>query len=94
MSAGNANGDPFIHAVRRQAERAERGKRLTFWGGLSLIGGVGWMITLPAVAGAVLGRYLDGHFGTGIFWTLPLMMVGLGLGCSSAWRWTRRELHR
>jgi ATP synthase protein I len=83
---------PFVHAVRRQAERAERGRHMTFWGGVSLIGGVGWMVTVPAVAGALLGRYVDTRLGTGIFWTLPLMIIGLGVGCSSAWRWVHREL--
>jgi ATP synthase protein I len=94
VSTGGSNDDPFIDAVRKQAARAERGKRMTFWGGVSLVGGVGWMVTLPAVAGAVLGRLLDSHFTTGVFWTLPLMMIGLALGCSSAWRWVQRELRR
>lgn len=93
MSARDAPRTDFLDAVRRQSERAMHGKHLTLWGGLSLIGGVGWMITLPAVAGALLGRFLDGHFNTGIFWTLPLLLVGLALGCSSAWRWVQQETH-
>jgi ATP synthase protein I len=30
---------------------------------------------------------VDGHFGTGLFWTAPLMLAGLCLGGWSAWKW-------
>ena len=65
---------------------------MAFWRGLSLIGAVGWMVALPAVGGAAAGRLLDAQFGSGIFWTLPLLILGLLLGCYSAWRYVRREL--
>jgi ATP synthase protein I len=65
---------------------------MTFWRGISLIGAVGWMVVIPAVGGALVGRYLDATFTSGIFWTLPLLLVGLILGCTSAWRYVRREL--
>ncbi len=84
--------DPFVSKVRRQAELAQAGRRLTFWQGLTLVGAVGWMVSLPAVAGALLGRWLDREFATGIFWTLSLLMLGLFLGCASAWRHVHREL--
>lgn len=86
--------DPFVSSVRRQAERARQGRHLTFWEGLSLTGTVGWMISLPAVLGALAGRWLDGHFRSGVFWTLSLLLLGLTLGCASAWRHSRRELER
>jgi ATP synthase protein I len=84
--------DPFVTEVRRQAERARRGRRMTFWHGLGVVGSVGWMVSLPAVLGALGGRWLDGRFGAGIFWTLSLLVVGLVLGCTSAWRYVRREM--
>jgi ATP synthase protein I len=84
--------DPFVGEVRRQAARAGQRRELSFWQGLSLVGGVGWMVVLPAVAGALLGRFLDTHWGTGIFWTLSLLVLGLALGCVSAWRHIAREL--
>ena len=37
--------------------------------------------------GVFLGRWLDQRLGTGIFWTGPLLIVGLAIGCWSAWRW-------
>jgi ATP synthase protein I len=84
--------DPFVREIRRQAERVQRGRRLTFWQGFALVGAVGWMVSLPAVLGALLGRWLDTRYATGIFWTLSLLMLGLFLGCASAWRHVRREL--
>ena len=57
--------DPFVREVRRQAERAGAGQRLTFWQGLGLVGSVGWMVVLPAVLGAFLGRWIDRRDGHG-----------------------------
>jgi ATP synthase protein I len=84
--------DPFVREIRRQAERARAARRLTFWQGLGLVGAVGWMVSLPAVLGALLGRWLDARFASGIFWTLSLLVLGLALGCASAWRHVWREL--
>jgi ATP synthase protein I len=84
--------DPFVTLVRRQAELARAGRHLTFWQGLTLVGSVGWMVSVPGVLGALLGRWLDAEFASGIFWTLSLLLLGLLLGCSSAWRHVRREL--
>lgn len=92
MSQGNRTEDPFVSEIRRQAERAQAGRHLTFWQGLSLVGAVGWMVSLPAVLGALLGRWLDARFASSIFWTLSLLVLGLAVGCASAWRHARREL--
>jgi ATP synthase protein I len=92
MSAGPSGEDPFVSEIRRQAERARRGREVTFWYGLGLAGAVGWMVSLPAVLGALVGRWLDARLGSGIFWTLSLLALGLLLGCASAWRHVRREL--
>jgi ATP synthase protein I len=86
--------DPFVGAVRRQAERARQQQPLSFWQGLSLVGAVGWMVALPAVGGAFLGRWLDHHYGAGIFWTLTLLLLGVVLGAASAWRHVQREVRR
>jgi ATP synthase protein I len=86
--------DLFVQEVRRQAERVRRGKTLSFWQGLSLAGAIGWMVSVPAVGGALLGRWIDRRSGTGIFWTLSLLVLGVGLGCATAWRHVRQELNR
>ncbi|MBO0797522.1 MAG: AtpZ/AtpI family protein [Blastocatellia bacterium] len=86
------NDNHFVKEVRRQAERAGRSRYLSFWQGLGLIGAVGWMVVLPAVAGAFAGRWLDQRFEKGIFWTLSLLIIGLALGCFSAWRHVKGQL--
>ncbi|HLN27565.1 MAG TPA: AtpZ/AtpI family protein [Gemmataceae bacterium] len=92
MSQGKPTDDPFVREIRRQAERARIGRHVTFWQGLGLVGAIGWMVSLPAVLGALLGRWLDARSASGIFWTLSLLTAGLALGCASAWRRARREL--
>ena len=58
---------------------------------LSQIGVLGWMIVTPMLIGVFLGRWIDAKFGTGIFWTAPLLMLGVALGCWSAWKWMKSE---
>ena len=45
------------------------------------------MIVVPALIGIFIGRWLDQRLNTGIFWTGPLLLLGLALGCWSAWKW-------
>ena len=54
---------------------------------LAQIGVLGWMIVVPMLIGVFAGRWLDGAFHSGLFWTAPLLMVGAALGCWSAWKW-------
>jgi ATP synthase protein I len=86
------NENHFVKEVRRQAERALRGRQTSFWQGLGLIGAVGWMVVAPALIGVFVGRWLDQRFEKGIFWTLSLLVIGLALGCISAWRHVRGQL--
>jgi len=76
-----------------------RGKRYEHWlreGGpsvarrLAQIGVLGWMIVVPVLAGVFIGRWLDQKLDSGVFWTAPLLMLGLILGCWSAWKWITR----
>ncbi len=84
--------DRFVHAVRREVERARRGRDLSFWQGLSLVGAVGWVVALPAVVGALLGHWIDVELATGLFWSLSLLTLGLAMGCVAAWRRVLRDL--
>ena len=94
MNPSHRDEDPFVREIRRQAERAQVSQRLTFWQGLGLIGSVGWMVALPTLIGAFLGRWIDARSGNGIFWTLSLLFVGLVAGCAGAWRHVAEGLHR
>ena len=58
---------------------------------LSQIGVLGWIIVTPMLIGVFVGGWIDTKLGTGIFWTAPLLMLGVALGCWSAWKWMRSE---
>ena len=82
--------DGLLHSVRVRRKRHWLWKREgepSFGRQLAQVGVLGWMIVVPALIGTFVGRWLDQRFGTGIFWTGPLILVGLGLGCRAAWRW-------
>ena len=75
---------------RRKQEHRRVGDR-SFWSSLAFIGMIGWGVALPAVLGGFLGVWLDGRYGSGIRWTLSLLMLGLGMGCWNAWRLIHQE---
>jgi ATP synthase protein I len=55
------------------------------------IGVLGWMMVIPTLLGLFIGRWLDKHFETGVFFSAPLLMLGAGLGFWSAWKWMHRQ---
>ena len=56
---------------------------------LAQIGVLGWIIVVPMLIGVFVGRWLDQELNSGLFWTAPLLMLGLALGCYSAWKWMK-----
>ena len=82
--------DKLAEAARRAAERAREGEdnpEPSLGARLGQIGILGWTIIVPTLIGVVAGRWLDHAFGTGIFFSAPLIMVGAALGFWSAWKW-------
>jgi ATP synthase protein I len=80
-------------AVRLRRGRRERWKRegeRSIGQNLAMIGALGWTIVTPTLVGIFAGRWLDRSFGSGIFWTLGLLVAGLALGCTFAWQRIRR----
>jgi ATP synthase protein I len=84
--------EPFLHEVQQQAKRIGNARGAGFWQGLAAVGAVGWMVVIPAVAGALAGHWLDQRWQTGVYWTLSLLVTGVMLGSVSAWRHVRKEL--
>jgi ATP synthase protein I len=85
-------GDPLVHETRLRSQRhrtAQSEGEPSVARRLAQIGVLGWMIVTPTLLGAFLGRWLDGKFGSGVFCTAPLLLMGLGLGCWSAWKWMK-----
>jgi ATP synthase protein I len=81
--------DSLLDAVRARLRRRDHGD-LSALRSVALVGAVGWMIVVPTVGGAFLGRLLDRRFGTGIMWSAALIAAGAVLGAWSAWRWVWR----
>lgn len=82
----------LIDAVKLRARRRRQsGGMPSLAAGLGHIGVLGWQIVTPALIGLAIGRWLDHRLASGIFWTAPLLVLGLGLGCWSAWKWMRRQ---
>lgn len=76
-------------AVKRRRERQAQWQRegeRSIARNLALIGALGWTIVTPTLIGVFVGRWLDRQFGSGLFWTLGLLVLGLALGCTLAWK--------
>jgi ATP synthase protein I len=98
MASSNRNDDlapdGLTEAVRERRARRERwyseGKpsMMRFVG---QIGVLGWIIVAPTLIGLFIGRWIDRWLETGIFWSAPLLLVGVVIGCWSAWRWMHQQ---
>lgn len=76
-------------AVRRRRERlleSQRRGEPSVGENLAMIGALGWTVITPTLLGVFGGRWLDRQFGSGVFWTIGLLVAGLALGCSLAWK--------
>jgi ATP synthase protein I len=76
--------------VRKLKARREP-VRNVLWSGLYMTGVVGWLVSLPTVIGALIGKWLDSALPERFSWTLTLLFVGLIVGCANAWYWLKKE---
>ena len=86
--------DGMAAAVRQQRERRQdwlREGEPSMARFVGQIGVLGWIIVAPTLIGLFIGRWLDHRFGTGIFWSAPLLLVGVLIGCWSAWKWMHKQ---
>ena len=82
--------DPLVEGARLRGARNGRWLRdgePSAARHLAQIGVLGWIVVVPMLLGVFAGRWLDDRFGSGLFWTAPLLLLGAGLGCRSAWKW-------
>ena len=76
----------------KNVESIGRMKANLRWRGIvGQIGILGWIIVTPTLIGLFIGRWLDHRFGTGIFWSAPLLLLGVAVGYWSAWRWMHKQ---
>ena len=84
----------FSQQVGAQAARklkARRNGTRSVWFGLGMSGLVGWSVTIPTLIGAAIGIWTDKHYPSSYSWTLMLLLLGLVIGCQSAWHWVDSE---
>jgi ATP synthase protein I len=60
-------------------------------GSLSILGLVGWSVSVPTLVGAAVGAWVDHRCPSRFSWTLMLLVSGLVLGCANAWVRIRRD---
>lgn len=91
---GEKNGTAFSREVGSKASRKLKARRDSthgVWFGLGMVGLVGWSVVIPTLLGATIGIWLDKHHPGSYSWTLMLLIIGLGIGCWSAWQWVANE---
>lgn len=82
--------DPLIKGVRREAAREKRWQREgepSVSRRLAQIGVLGWLVVVPMLIAVLAGRWLDQRFDSGLECTAPLLILGVGIGCWSGWKW-------
>jgi ATP synthase protein I len=71
--------------------KAQRGTSRSIWFGLGMLGFVGWTVAIHTLFGIALGVWIDNHFPSRYSWTLMLLIIGLLVGCLTAWHWVAKE---
>ncbi len=97
VEADRVATDRVEHAARQAAQRERAGleePEPSLGARLGQIGILGWTIVVPTLLGLVLGHWLDRYFGTRVFFSAPLLMVGAAVGLWSAWKWMHRQTQR
>ncbi len=87
--------DAFLAEVQRRRERHEEHVRdgdSSFWRSVGMAGTVGWSISVPAALGVLLGRWLDGRLDSAQIFTVFFLLVGVIIGCITAWRMIKEKI--
>ena len=76
----------------RKAELMKNRSNRSFYANFGMVAALGGVITLPIVAGIVLGGWLDKNATVdGLSWQLNLMIIGFFCGIYYAYRWIKFE---
>jgi ATP synthase protein I len=97
VATDRVSADRVEHAAQQAARRERAGREEpepSLGARLGQIGILGWTIVVPTLLGLALGHWLDRYFGTRVFFSAPLLMVGAGVGLWSAWKWMHRQTRR
>ena len=95
MTKTNHEGNEKMQqAIRLREQRSEQWKRegeRSLWRNLSMFGAFGWLIVTPILLGVLIGRWLDGVFDSGIFWSGAFIALGAAFGGYLVWKRIDRE---
>lgn len=94
LTKARSSESAFSQRVGEMAKRklkAQRHINKTVWSGLGMMGLIGWSVVIPTVLSTAFGIWLDKHYPREHSWTLTLLIIGLCLGCFTAWRWVDKE---
>lgn len=87
-------GKQLRDAVEREAGQLRRAERER-WGLIAqtvYLGSLALMFVVPVVAGAYLGRWIDGQFaGYSIRFTVSLIVLGVGIGAVNVYLFVRER---
>jgi ATP synthase protein I len=75
---------------KRKLKALNENKR-SAWSGFGLFGIIGWSVVAPTLLGTAGGAWLDKNYAQSFSWTLSLLIIGLVIGCISAWHWIDKE---
>jgi ATP synthase protein I len=84
----------FSREIGEQAARKLKARRDSahgVWFGLGMMGIIGWSVVVPTILGTALGIWLDRRHPGTQSWTLMLLVIGLVVGCVTAWQWVAKE---
>jgi ATP synthase protein I len=82
--------DPLVTQARLRRDRNARWLRegdMSVGRRLAQIGVLGWIFVVPMLGGLFFGRWLDARLDSGLFWTAPMLVLGVCLGGWTAWKW-------
>ena len=85
----------FLSEVQRRREQHEEHQResnASFWQSVGVMGTIGWTVSIPMVCGLFFGRWIDNRLNSAHVFMLFCMMVGLIVGCVTAWRIVSEKL--
>jgi ATP synthase protein I len=74
-----------VQAGQVRMLRARATREQAYWRALTLLGVVGWSVTVPTLAGVALGIWIDRVWPSRFSWTLTFLFIGLTVGCLNAW---------
>jgi ATP synthase protein I len=80
-----------VSVKARRKLKARRIGAQGLWFGVSLMGLIGWSVSIPTLLGIALGVWLDGRYPGSHSWTLACLAAGLSIGCLLAWHWVAQE---